>query len=671
MLAGEPPFTGPNPQTVRAKMLSGPPPSVRRARPAITAQLNAAIDKALAPAPADRYNSLADFARTLGTAEGGMQSATTGPSGGRSIFKNRAVSATVAAVATAIIASVLVLRLRGPSRAPIGDSALAVLPFENDGDTSNAYFADGITNEIRGKLTALPALSVIARASSNQYRRSDKSPQQIAHELGARYLLTGVVRWETSASNARRVRVSPELVQLSQESAPRTIWQQTYDTTLADVFQVQSAVASKVAANLGVVLNAPTEAQIAQKPTQNLAAYEAYLRSTAVDGTDLPSLRRALADAEEAVALDSNFAAALARVGRLHAVIYSNGTQAPAEAKAAEIATMRAIALDSNAYQSYVARALYWRIVKADEARARADLERALRLAPSSVDVLRTLGQVEAGAGQWDQGLAHMRQATALDPRSPIAADRLGRALLWLRRYPEARASAERGLASNPDNLALIENRAMSFAGEGDLAGARRSLHQVPGIVDRGALLSYISNYWDTYWIMDSADVALAKTLPVSEFDGDVGVWSVVHTELFMLTGDSARAREYADTAARVTEQVIRQNAGNWQSLMFHAYALAILGKRAESIRDRDRAIAIAVATGDQWSTIPYAYHLVARIDVALGDRDAAIAVLGKILEKPYVISPAWLRIDPTWNSLRGDPRFQKLANGRDARSAN
>ena len=310
-----------------------------------------------------------------------------------------------------------------------------------------------------------------------------------------------------------------------------------------------------------------------------------------------------------------------------------------------------------------MSRALYWRIVKSDEARARADLERALRLAPSSIDVLRTLGQVEAGAGQWEQGLAHMRQATALDPRSPIAADRLGRALLWLRRYPEARAAAERGLASAPDNLALIENRAMSFAGEGDLAGARLSLHEVPGIVDRGVLLAYVANYWDTYWIFDSADVALAKTLPISAFDGDRGVWGDIEMELSLSTGDSARAREYADSAARTLEHSIELDPGNWQSLLFHAYTLAILGKRAESIRDRDRGIAAAVATGDQWSSIPYAYHVAARVDLALGDRDAAIAQLGKVLEKPYFISPAWLRIDPTWNALRGDPRFEKLAH--------
>ena len=538
-----------------------------------------------------------------------------------------------------------------------------MLPFENDGDTSNAYFADGITDEIRGKLTALPSLRVIARASSNQYRRSDKSQQQIAHELGAKYLLTGVVRWETNSTQARRVRVTPELVQLSQESAPRTIWQQTYDTTLADVFQVQSSVASKVAANLGVVLNAPAQAQLAQKPTENLAAYEAYLRSTAFDGSDIPTIRRALANAELAVSLDSTFAAAWARIGRLHATLYSNGTQRPADAQAAKIASQRAVELDSGAYQSYVSRAIYWDIVESNDDEALANLHKAQRLAPSSFEVLRTLGQVEATVGRWDDGLAHIRQASLLDPRSPPTADRLSRVLLWLRRYPEARAAADRGLVASADNLALIEARAMSHAGEGDLAAVRASLHEVSPNLDRGALAAYVTNYWDTYWMLDSADIALAESLPPSAFDGDRGVWGVVHAELYWLQGDSTRARAYADSASVNLNHDVRENPQNWQSTLFRGLMLAMEGKREEAIKDRDRGLALAQGTKDHWSSIPYANHVSARIDVELGERDAAIATLGAILDKPYVISSAWLRIDPTWNSLRGDPRFEKLAH--------
>ena len=659
MLAGEPPFTGPNPQTIRAKMLSGPAPSVRRSRPGIAPRLDAAIDKALAPAPADRYTSVAEFARTLSTAE----MATQGALLPHSARRREQVLAIALAAALVIGAFAIWYRSRPPTSPP-GTSALAVLPFENEGDTSNAYFADGITDEIRGKLTALPALHVIARASSNEYRRTSKPPQQIARELGASYLLTGVVRWETSPTQARRVRVSPELVQLTQGSAPRTIWQQTYDTTLADVFQVQSSVASRVAENLGVVLNAPAETQIERRPTRSLEAYEAYLRSTAFDGNDLPSLRRALVNAKQAVALDSNFASAWARVGSLHALIYVNGNGSRPDAEAARSAVERAVALDSGNSLSYVSRGFYWSAVGSDQARARADLEHALALAPASVDVLRTLGQVEAAGGQWEAGLTHVRAAALLDPRSPAAAARLSRVLIWLRRYAEGRAAAERALVLSPDQLALIDSRILSFVGEGDLAGAREALHQGSQSVDRAALVAHVANYWDTYWILDSADAALALTLPVSAFDGDRDVWGTVRAELFLQQGDSVHARAYADSATLVFDQQLRQDATNWQSFLFRALAHAIRGRRDEAFRDRDRGLAGAESTGDQLLSIPYAHHLAARVDLLLGDRDASIAELRAILAKPYFISPAWLRVDPTWNPLRGDARFEKLAHG-------
>ena len=664
MLAGEPPFTGPNAQTVLVKMLSGQPPSVRRARPAVPEAVDAAISRALAPSAADRFASVADFARALTSADIAPHEAPSlTPLPPARAFRTPARLA-VLAFGVLLGAGVLFVRRHGRSSAPSGHTALAVLPFENDGDTSNAYFADGITDEIRGKLTTLPALRVIARASSNQYRRTDKSPQQIARELGAIYLLTGTVRWETGPNNVRRVRVSPELVEVDEESAPRTVWQQSYDTTLADVFQVQAAVASEVAANLGVVLSPPGQAQLAQKPTQNLAAYDAYLRSTAVDGRDPPALRRALANAERAIALDSGFAAAWARVGSLHAVLYSNSTPTAADSEAARTASERAIALDSSGFEGYVARATYWNLVVADQLRSRADLEKALRLAPSSADVLGALGESDAAVGQWEVGVYHIRQATLLDPRSTFAANRLSHALLWLRRFPEARDAAARGLAAGADNLTLIEERAMSYAGEGDLAGARTSLRNVPATLDRAALVGYVANYWDLFWMLDRADRALVRTLPVTAFDGDRANRAIIYAQLYWLDGDIARARAYADSARSARDLQLRRYPMDFQRTLFRGLALAYLGRRDEARRDRERGHALAVTTANQLNFIPYADHLAARIDLALGDREAAITDLAALLRKPYFISPGWLRIDPTWDPLRGDPRFEKLARG-------
>jgi TolB-like protein len=165
-----------------------------------------------------------------------------------------------------------------PVPGPLG---VAVLPFDNVGDSANAYFADRITGEIRGKLSTLPSLRVVATVSSDQYRHTNKPPDVIARELGVRYLLTGTVEWERGANGSRRVRVSPELIDVADAAAPETKWRQSYDTTLADVFGVQSAVATRVADKLGVVLSPPAQTQLATRPTGNLACAMFRQRSIA------------------------------------------------------------------------------------------------------------------------------------------------------------------------------------------------------------------------------------------------------------------------------------------------------------------------------------------------------------------------------------------------------
>ncbi len=250
-------------------------------------------------------------------------------------------------------------------------------------------------NEIRGKLSALPALQVIARTSSNEYRHTTKPPEEISRELGVQYLLTGTVHSEQRTGGTRRVRVSPELIQVAEGRSAVTRWQQSFDTTLADVFEVQSAVASRVADHLGVVLSPPAQTQLATRPTQNLAAYDAYLRSISLDGTDPPTTRRALAAAQQAVALDSNFADAWARVGLTAADLYNNSTPTLAEADLARRATDRAIALAPTSAKAYVARGIYLAAVVGERAAARTAYETAMHLAPSEAAAVTGLALQE------------------------------------------------------------------------------------------------------------------------------------------------------------------------------------------------------------------------------------------------------------------------------------
>src|SRR6185369_6799485 len=201
-----------------------------------------------------------------------------------------------------------------------GPKRVAVLPFENLGDSADAYFADGMTDEVRGKLSHVAGLAVIARTSSNEYRKTTKLPQQVARELGADYLLTATVRWEKVAGGPSRVRVSPELIRVEPGAAPTTKWQQGFDASLTDVFQVQADIAMKVASALNAALGDSARHDLAAKPTANLAAYDAYLKGEAASQAmavgDPASLRRAIGFYEQAVALDSAFVPAWAQLAR-------------------------------------------------------------------------------------------------------------------------------------------------------------------------------------------------------------------------------------------------------------------------------------------------------------------------------------------------------------------
>jgi serine/threonine-protein kinase len=670
MLAGEPPHTGPTPQAIIARAMTSPPRPIHPMRPEVSPLLDRVIAKAMAMTPADRYPDAAKFHAGLET---GSLSSAPRPQFVRALTQRPLFA--VLAIGFLLGAGALFAWRRSHVGAgeTSGVKVLAVLPFENLGDSADAYFADGVSDEVRGKLSQLAGLAVIARASSNEYKRTTKTPQEIARELGAEYLLTATVRWEKHPDGTSRVRVSPELVRVAPDAAPTTKWEEGFDAALTDVFQVQADIAGQVAQALNVALGDSTKRELAAKPTQSLPAYDAFLRGQAAAAFQrvrtLSRVRQAVAAYEQAVALDSTFVEAWAQLAEAQARLYSR-TPTPAGAEAVRRTAERALAIAPNRAEGHEALAAYYAFVLVDYARALTEDSTAFALAPGNAGLLGYVGADELTLARWDEARTHLEQAVRLDPRSLQPANRLCLVLLYTRQYSAAEQALDHALQLTPEDLGLRHQRGMVALAQGDLAGAQAVIKAAPKEVDPTELVAYVATSEDLVWVLDHDQQQLLLRLTPSAFDDDRATWGLVRAQTYWLRGDRAKARAYADSARLAVEQQL-QAAPQTQSPSSlednrHAQlglALAYLRQKAGAIREGQRGAAIMPISRDA-EIGPYFQHQLARIYILVGEPEKALDQLEPLLKIPYYLSPGWLKIDPNFDPLRKNPRFQRLVGG-------
>jgi TolB-like protein/thioredoxin-like negative regulator of GroEL len=684
MLAGEPPFTASTGAALIAKRFSSPTPSVRGKRPDVSPMVDQALQQALSLRAHDRFATIQEFSRAVTMTSATPSSASTAalpavptPSGTvPAITAPKRVSPAVVAVGllAVVVLGALLFRRGGTaspsdpaaaSAAPVaaGPTRLVVLPFENLGDTADAYFAEGIADELRGKLTSVPGLEVIARASSVQYKGSSKSQAEIAKELGVRYLLTGTVRWEKSGGGKGRVRVSPELIEVSPNGAPASKWQQPFDAPITDVFQVQGDIAGKVASALNVALGAGEQQKLAAQPTQNLAAYQAFLQGEAAsqgmsDNAGV-TLRVATGFYEQAAALDGGFMLAWSRIARARSGLYFGGQPTPENREKAEAAAKRALALGPNEAEAHHALGAYYQLVLADPNRAKAELDRAVALDPRNVDVLASLAQVEQSLGNWEAALGHLQQASAIDPRSRNTARRVAQAQLWTRRLDEALVAWDAALSLAPGSAQMVEGKAMVYLAKGDLAGARAVIKASSADVSQDRLVYYFSNYWDLFWVLDEAQQKVLQTMGPDAFDDNRGAWALVQAQVRHLHGDQAGTVAYADSARASFGTLVKSSPNDAQSFMLQGLSLAYMGRGPEAIKVAEYGMTLE--TSDVGYSLPYYRLLYIRTLILAGDHAKAVGQLRELLARPFYISRDWLRIDPAFDPLRKNPAFQQL----------
>ena len=674
MLAGTTPFAAATPQASIARRFMEDAAPVRTLRPSVPEHVEHALQVALARTAADRFPTSRAFAEALGhhptptaPAAAHQPPAPVRVSPMDRIRRTPAVLVLVVGVLIGVGVLFAWSRssgttgsgtdaTRAASTAAGGAVRIAVLPFENLGDSADGYFADGVTDAVRGKLAGIDGFAVIARASSEGYRGSTKPPGQIADELDVHYLLTGTVRWVKQPDGTSRVQVRPELVEIGDGSA-RTRWGEAFNAPLTDVFEVQEQIAGRVSGALDVELGTPDQQRLAERPTADIGAYNLFLQAEALTSTDPATMRRAIGLLEQAVGRDSTFGMAWARLASTLAVLSNTTTNAPGR-KTTREALDKAIALAPEAALTFQARMRFAQNVERDMRRAIAIGEEALGRHPNDPQILRILGLYKVTIGDARAGVQLLQQAATLDPRNPFVLRGLGGASILTGQFAEAREPLERLLELDPANLPGASTLIQSWLGAGDLAGGRRALNSVRPPDGRNGLFAYLSMFGDFYWVLEPAQQDTVMRLGAEWFDDDEGSRALVSAQILHSRGDTAGARRFAATADRYLERLAAGNPDP-QLPALRGLALAFQGKHRDAQRLFAKARSMTSETDtDNWG---YIAELTARAGMLSGDRDAALSALEQWTKAIGIRSRGIARIHPEFAPLRGDPRFERI----------
>jgi serine/threonine-protein kinase len=676
-IAGEPPVTGPTAQAVLMRRFTENPRPLREVRDTVPAAVEQAISRALARAPADRFGTAAQLAQAL---EGAQAAWRTG--GHTTVVQPSAAAAPPRAVARrgallglalGFLIGVGALFAWRQSHHPAADiRRVAVLPFENIGEPGEAYFADGVSDAIRGKLASVPGLEVTARASAVQYAGTAKPVQQIGRELGVDYLLTGTVRWAKNADGTSRVEVSPELVEVEPGKTPRSRWQQPFVASITDVFQVQADVAARVADALDVAIGDSTRAQLAARPTRSLPAYDAYLKGRSYEqrarlNVEPQSMTIARQMYEKAIQEDSTFALAWARLAQTHLYLYERDRTDTTHRARSRAAAERALHLAPDLPEAHAAMGDYFWEAEEDANSARTRYAAALSRDPKNPELLTSYGFNQWVRGYRDSAVTTIERATALDPRSAERALWMAEAYTASGRYADGVRSYDRAIELAPDQYFAYFNKAQALLiWRGDVDGARATMQQAEARIGRVEFVKKMCVACFDWTGPLAADYEhVLDQLDLSSFSSrDSANYYSARAWRAYMRRDAARQRVYWDSARVVTERFVRLRPDD---AFFHrrlAMVYAGLGRAADAEREQVRYLDIRRERRDTFALRPDAAVDAAVSLVVLGRQEAAIDSLRVAVSDPsyHWISPALLRVDPMWTPLRSNPRFQQLA---------
>ena len=564
-------------------------------------------------------------------------------------------------------------RITAPSKQrgvnEVSSKSIAVLPFENRSeDKANAYFAEGIQDEIVTRLSKIADLKVISHTSTQHYKSAPGNLPEIARQLGVAHILEGNVQKSGDA-----VRVNVQLIKAANDSH---LWADTFDRKLTDIFSVESEVAKAIAEQLQAKLTGQEEQLIAARPTDNPEAYDAYLRGLAytlkAGGVTPANSLGAQKYLREAVRLDPKFAVSWALLSYVDAIGYVTQSLQPTGALREEtrLAAETALTLQPDLGEALMAKGYYYYGCLKDYGSAVRYFEQARQLLPNSSRIPESLAYVSRRRGQWDQSDSYFNEAEGLDPRNANLLTQHALSYILLRRFPEALRKLDQVLNITPDDVDTLAIKAGIAQGEGELARASALLAPLHPAADHTFALE--TQVYQAILERRPAQIIprlkeiLANPDPaLGYFNGELRFWLGWAQEV---AGDNASAKESWRQARSELELFLNEQPQNFALIGDLALTNMCLGDKAAALALSERA---TVANPIEKDAVygPFSIEIGARVAARMEEPDRAIAAIEKLLSIPYrgplvwvrPLTPALLRLDPMFDPLRNDPRFQKL----------
>jgi len=542
------------------------------------------------------------------------------------------------------------------------DKSIAVLPFESlSDDKENAYFADGIQDDVLTNLSKIGDLKVISRTSVMPYRGKASNVREIRKALGVGAILEGSVR-----RIGNRVRVNVQLINAENDEH---IWAEDYDRELTDVFAIQTDLAQKIANELRAQLSPSEKAQMQRKPTENGEAYLAFVQAHNLSCAfaDLEKLRQGEQLYARAIELDPNFALAIARYSQLESWIMHTFERTPERREKARTLAERALQLQPDLPEAHLARGFSYYYGDNNYDAALKEFEIAQSGLPNESEVYLALGAIQRRQGKWSESTANLEKAASLNPKDVWALQNLAFNYQMLRDFEKANKTLDRALALDPTAAGPLEVKSkLAILGKGDFSVAEKAFEAVKSVPMTDEQKLKVAMARAEVFLLErkyQEGSQQAESLP----DGDLApfpgaLWGKYYCIGFARKAlqDESAAQAAFQRAKTEAEERVRRNPDSEDARIQLAKVLARLGEKDAALEEAQRATELLPESKDAFGGPEITVGL-AEIHTILGDNDQAIQILDGLLSRPSAVTVEALKINPIWDRLRADPRFQAL----------